>query len=128
MGREGSHGPCGAGEESRPPEGDGRAPTAPGTWCPHGRAASTRHSPQVRRGPCSLQGLGAALRPLRTASPSSSKRRRPEPFGVSSSIPAAACGPPLEWPRSKQHRDLSIQRGRRGGKGSHPGTQGGTHM
>lgn len=104
--RKRARGPCRAGEGApRPPEGDGKAPTVPGTWCPHGTAAWTRYSPQVRRAPCSLQGLGAVLKSLRTASPSSSKGCQPEPFGMSSSIPAAACGPPpLEWPRSNQHR------------------------
>ena len=69
---------CGQGREPRSPVGLGRGTWAlkrrlqsthsAGTWCPHGRAAWTRHSLRVKRAPCSLQGLGAALRPFSDSS------------------------------------------------------------
>ena len=69
---------CGQGREPRSPVGLGR-----GTWALKRRLqsthsaqhlvptwqSSTRHTLRVKRAPCSLQGLGTALRPFSDSSP-----------------------------------------------------------
>lgn len=125
---------CGQGREPWGPVGLGR-----GTWAFKRRLQST-HSAQhlvptwqssmdkalTAGQESTLQSTGPGCCPealQRQLSPSSSEGCQPELFSVSSSIPAASRGPPpLEWPRSKQHRGLSIQRGRRVvGKEATPG-------